>query len=101
MRQALDPPPYPEELAYLHEAAIALVGRSGVGMSGFAPVAYSEIVAYQQLTGRRFDEIERNALLTLDAVIRQPEAAKKPEPATGNRPKAWPSRGQRKPRKGR
>ena len=72
--KALEPPcEYPECLAYLHGWSLELLGRSGVGMSGYAPLSYAELVSWALLTGRQVTPAEVDALMALDAVLRHPE----------------------------
>lgn len=72
----LDAHPYPELLLYLVGWAQELVGRSGVGMSGLAPLSYREVEAWSRLTGHRPSAGEVEALMALDSVLRHPEPPK-------------------------
>jgi hypothetical protein len=71
---ALWGPQIPEELEYLRDWAYELVGRSGVGMGGAAPLSYTTIRDWALLTHRRPAAWEVDALIRLDAVIRHPDA---------------------------
>lgn len=72
-RKELESPvEYPDALRYLHEWILELYGRSGLGMSGYAPLSYSEIMAWALLTGRLVAPWEVDALIQLDAVLRHP-----------------------------
>jgi hypothetical protein len=70
--QLADGPVCPEPVAHLRSWAYELVGRSGVGMGGLAPLRYSEIEAWARLTGRCVTPRDVAALLALDRVLRQP-----------------------------
>lgn len=70
-------PECPEELAHLYGFAIELIGRSGVGMSGFAPLSYSLIRDWSHLTGWTLEPCEVDAVIRLDSVMR--DSAKKDE----------------------
>jgi hypothetical protein len=70
---ALEGPEYPEEFVYLYRWALELLGRSGVGMSGYAPLSYGTIADWVRLTGTEIYPHEVRALLQLDAVLRNPE----------------------------
>lgn len=71
-RAQLEGPPCPESLAYLVGWAYELVGRSGVGMSGLAPLRYSEVEAWARVMGREVSPPEVEALMRLDRVLRSP-----------------------------
>jgi hypothetical protein len=73
-RAALAGPDCPDALRHVLEWARELHGRSGVGMAGLAPLAYGTIADWARLTGRRPRPHEVEALITLDAVLRHPEA---------------------------
>lgn len=70
---ALEGPPYPEPLRYLHGWAMELVGRSGADMNGLAPISYGTIADWARLTGRAPAPHEIRALLRLDAAMRRPD----------------------------
>jgi len=71
-RAELQGPACPEVVAYLVPWAYELVGRSGMGMNGLAPLRYSEIEAWSRLTGRVLVPMEVEALIRLDRVLRSP-----------------------------
>ena len=71
-RREVDGPPAPDPLAYLLRWSWELYGRSGVGMDGFAPLSFTTIRDWATLTGRAVEPHEVHALLTLDAVRRNP-----------------------------
>lgn len=71
---ALEPPSYPSALGYLLEWAYALFGRSGVGMSGLAPLGYGTIESWARLRGEDPTPMEVVALMELDGVFRDPDA---------------------------
>lgn len=62
--------------------AYELVGRSGAGASGMAPLMYQTIEAWARLTGRDLPEPEEvHALVRLDAAILAPDPVVAPEVA--------------------
>jgi hypothetical protein len=71
-RAALEGPEGPEALDYLHEWAVSLLGRSGVGMDGYAPLGYATVAAWAQLMAITVAPHEVEALMMLDAVMRHP-----------------------------
>jgi hypothetical protein len=71
---ALEGPECPDAVSYLRDWLHELHGRSGVGMSGLAPLTYGAIADWARLTGRRPHPYEVRALLTLDAVMLFPDA---------------------------
>lgn len=92
----LTPPDYPEHLAYLLGWSQELVGRSGVGMSGFAPLSWSELQAWARLTDRTPSPEECDALMALDAAFRNQEEPTSNEASDVAEPKAavikaWPA----------
>jgi len=68
-------PECPEPLAYLLGWFEDVFGRSGVGMSGLAPLTWSTLADWSAMTGTVIDAREARALLHLDAVQRNPEIA--------------------------
>lgn len=91
----LEPPDYPESLEYLRDWARELVGRSGVGMDGAAPLSWECLRAWSDVTGNRFTAEEASALMLLDGAMRHPddvdrwtEAAEDPAPVETP---AWPT----------
>lgn len=65
----LDGPEIPERLGYLRAWAGELYGRSGVGMSGFAPLTYTTIADWSRLKGIEIRSWEVDVLLVLDSVM--------------------------------
>jgi hypothetical protein len=93
-QEALDGPPFPCDLEYLYGYASELVGRSGLGMSGLAPVSNREIESFERLHGITLEPYEVEAIYRLDSAMRNPpkeEEVKlespKPVPVA-----AWPER---------
>lgn len=74
----LEGPEVPECVEYLWDWAVELFGRSGVSMTGAAPLAYSTIAQWAALTGRSVTPLEVEALIRLDAAMLAPAT----EPAT-------------------
>lgn len=72
---ALAGPEIPEEFAYLRDWTFELVGRSGVGMGGAAPLSYTTVRDWALLTHRRPSAWEVEVLIRLDAVVRNPGPA--------------------------
>ena len=90
----LAPPEFPESLTYLLGWAHEVVGRSGVGMSGMAPLSWSTLEAWAKLTDRTPTPDECDALMALDAAFRNPEEPEVRESPTEPQPaviKPWPS----------
>ncbi len=92
----LTPPDHPEQMEYLLDWSRELVGRSGVGMDGLAPLTWEAIDAWARRTGRNPTPDECSALMLLDGVFRHPESVAD-EPATIDVPKVatirpWPTR---------
>lgn len=69
----LTPPEYPESVEYLLGWSQELVGRSGSGMTGPAPLSWSTLDAWSRLTGRLLGSDECEALMVLDHAMRNPE----------------------------
>jgi hypothetical protein len=65
-------PPVPPALQYLLEWLDELFGRSGATMDGLAPLSYTTVRAWAELTDRCPRPHEVQALLMLDAVRRHP-----------------------------
>lgn len=72
MPEGLEGPEYPETAEYLREMLFELHGRSGVGMSGLAPLSYSTIVDWMRLKGVVVAPEEIDALLLLDSAMIAP-----------------------------
>lgn len=95
--RALTEPDFPDELGYLLTWAHSLVGRSGVGMAGLAPLSHAEVVAWAALTDSRPEPWEIDALMEIDAALRWRESDEdesKPDeaPAAQKPVPAWPER---------
>ena len=92
----LEPPAYPETLGYLRDWTAELVGRSGVGMDGFAPLSWECLDAWARRMDHEPTADECWALMRLDLAMRKPDdvlAAEAPadEPKVAVVP-AWPSK---------
>ena len=89
----LEGPEFPENLAYLWAWVMELHGRSGVGMAGLAPLSYTTIRDWSELTDQYPDPDEVQGLMALDAVLRAGPSATvaKSEPEQVPR-KAWPEK---------
>lgn len=89
----LQGPPYPEELDYLWRWAQDLHGRSGIGMAGIEPLTYSTIHSWAELTDQWPEPHEVEALILLDAVMRNPERPPERKQAAEPKPDApWPDK---------
>lgn len=75
-------PTVPASLAYLRDWLYQLVGRSGVGMSGAAPLSYGTVADWARLTGNEPTPDDIDALFFLDAALRseQRDAAERAKP---------------------
>lgn len=82
----------PLEMGYIYAAAGAMFGRSGVGMSGVAPLSYSTVRDWMSLTGTRLAPHEVEAVIALDGVMRTPVAVEKEEAPAGVVSPSWPTR---------
>lgn len=69
---ALNGPECPEELKYLVDWCYLLFARSGVSADGVAPLSYTTIEAWSRLSGNEVDPHEVEALMLLDAALRNP-----------------------------
>ena len=88
----LEGPEPPEAMLYLKEWAFALCGRSGATMGGLAPLSYTTIRDWAELMDIDVSPLEVQALLVLDAAIRNP-ATDEPEPVPEEpKPQAWPEK---------
>lgn len=92
-------PDFPDELGYLLVWANALVGRSGAGMAGLAPLSHAEVMAWAALSDTRPEPWEVGALMELDAALRwrEPDEEEKPAEKGQAAPameRAWPTRKQ-------
>jgi hypothetical protein len=70
--EGLDPPPFPDCLTYLRDWLFELHGRSGLGMSGAAPLSYATIEYWAKLNDITVQPHEVQALLVLDSVYLNP-----------------------------
>jgi len=72
-------PDFPLELDYLLDWSKELVGRSGVGMDGPAPLSWATLSAWSDATGNQVSAAEASALMLLDGAMRHPEDLEEPE----------------------
>jgi hypothetical protein len=81
-RELLEGPQCPPHLGYLVEHARRLVGHSGVGMNGPAPLTWPALESYSRQQGWEFAPWEQDALMRLDVALRTPApgAAEAPKP---------------------
>jgi len=78
----LTPPEYPDCVEYLWRWALELHGRSGIGMSGLAPLTYEAIAAWAVLRNVRLTPSEVAALLAIDTALSASSVEKKKTEAT-------------------
>ena len=71
-QDALEGPAPPPALEYLLRWSVELYGRSGVGMSGLAPLSFTSIRVWATLMQYELEPYEVVALLRLDAVRMHP-----------------------------
>jgi hypothetical protein len=71
-RKLLEGPRFPDDLAYLWDWAIALHGRSGVGMMGLLPLTYSTIRDWAGFEDVEVRPHEVQALLIIDRTLLYP-----------------------------
>lgn len=71
-RKLANAPECPEEMEYLVSWAFDLHGRSGVGMSGAAPLSYTTVESWARLLDIRIEPYEVKALIALENAIRNP-----------------------------
>ncbi len=71
-----------------------LLGRSGIGMNGIAPLTYSTIGEWSRLTATPVHPHEVEALIVIDAVMRGPGKPDKDEQPVAEKSerRAWPTR---------
>lgn len=100
---ALREPEYPAFIHYLRVWSDELVGRSGVGMDGAAPLSNTELLAWCINTGTVLTPSEQRALMRLDTVRRHPETLDTPKtigesdaPKRSLFHKLWPSKDRHK-----
>lgn len=87
-------PGCPEELEYLVSWGFQLYGRSGIGMEGVAPLSYATVSHWSELTDTPLEPYEVEALMRVDAAIRnpeEPEQVQEVEPVVAESI-AWPTR---------
>ena len=90
--ERLEGPEPPVEVLYLLEWAQALYGRSGATMGGLAPLSYGTIRDWAALMEIDVTPLETQALMWLDAVMRNPEPDE-PEPVVRDvSDDAWPEK---------
>lgn len=93
---ALEEPAYPAHLEYLRQWSRALIGRSGIGMEGIAPLKPTEVLAWSVLSGHTPTPAEFDALLLLDAVRRDPSIVSAPgvprAPSAVKAAPKWPTK---------
>lgn len=85
-------PEAPRALRYLEKWHDELHGRSGATMDGLAPLSFSTIAHWAQLTHREPLPHEVDALILLDTARRHPPPADKDTPDVVDNRNAWPSR---------
>lgn len=73
--------PCPEDLRYLYDTAVQLVGRSGTSMSGFNALSPTVLRDWCKLTGEEFSAHEVDALFRLDSALRWSPESEKESPA--------------------
>lgn len=71
-RLALEGPECPASLLYLLGLAYAVHGRSGVGMSGLAPLSWTTLDAMCRLSALTLDAEDIDGLFVLDSVMLNP-----------------------------
>ena len=82
----------PDTILYLAEWAYALCGRSGSSMAGIGPLSYGTIAEWSGLMGIDPTPLEVQALIVLDAVIRNPEINEPKPDAIEAVIHAWPEK---------
>jgi hypothetical protein len=80
----------PEDLYYLIDWAYSLCGRSGASMAGVAPLSYSQVADWARLMHIAPTRLELQALMALDAVIRNPERTDEEEDEPVRIDTPWP-----------
>jgi hypothetical protein len=84
-------PECPEEVRYLVDWSYQLFGRSGVGMS-VNPLSYQTVAEWGRLTDTRIAPHEVEALMVLDAAIRQSSEEVEAKQDEAPAQPAWPSK---------
>lgn len=69
LRLLSNPYRYPDQLAYLHDYARELYGRSGFSEVGVMPLSWPVLHAWMQATGRDLTVTEQRAVLEIDAAM--------------------------------
>jgi hypothetical protein len=87
----LDGPEVPEVLYYLLEYFEELALVRGMGMSGWNPIGYTEIMSWCQLTGRALDPHEVSGLVAMDAASRFPGEVDTEDVVVEERQSDWPA----------
>jgi hypothetical protein len=64
----LQGPPFPELMEYVWSAFISLHPARGQGFNGPLPLSYTEIAAWQQLTGNQLSTWEVGVIKKLDSI---------------------------------
>ena len=92
----LTAPEYPDCVDYLWKWALELHGRSGVSMSGLAPLTYEAITAWAVLRKVWLTPSEVKALIDIDTALCAGAGEKKAEVAAADAEptpqRAWPTR---------
>ena len=88
----LTPPEYPDCVEYLWRWVLELHGRSGIGMSGLAPLTYEAIAAWAALRGVRPTPAEVGALLAIDTALSASSSAERGAEATAADEEVKPQR---------
>lgn len=84
----------PDEVEYLIDWTYELVGRSGVGMSGVAPLTYTTVEAWARLKDiGELHPMEVEALLLFDSILlTRKETTGGEESNLPKEPPKWPSK---------
>ena len=94
----LTPPEFPDAVSYLWLWAMELHGRSGIGMSGLAPLTYEAIIAWSKLRSVLPTPSEVAALIAIDSALLSGGTEKKSNTTeAGSEPEPQPSWPERKP----
>ena len=90
---ALHAPSKPPELDHLYRLAHVLRGRSGIGMSGFAPLSPVVLESHCRLTHWTLHPEEVEAMYAIDTALNHPEpVASVSTDAPARVERAWPTR---------
>lgn len=65
-------PEKPSSVAYLYDWSRNLFGKSGLGEAGFAPLTYTTVKHWADLTGNEPEPHEVEVLFWLDAIMLNP-----------------------------